>query len=584
MDDFEKVLKFSFLEEAEQMLSGCEQSFLLLEGAPDDSSIIDKIFRLAHSFKGSAGVAGFEDLSSFAHHLESLLEKIKSGRHKVDKATVNLLLRANDELNSMVCSLRADLNRRFTIEPFIADIQAVLNSTQMAAQAAVADEPQISLSHDAEKSADSGFHLFADSSPTPAPASKPPVSGKDSPPASPNTVALDESIRVNLRRIDELVNDVGELVILQTVLYEHRHLVPSDLLQKTISHLEKITRKIQDSSMSLRMVPLSQTFQKMQRIVRDTSQLLDKKMRLKTFGDDTEIDKTVLDLLSDPLVHLVRNAVDHGIESAADREASGKPAEGTVTLKAYHLGEHIVVEISDDGRGLDKDKLISKAERLGLINPGSVRTEQEAYQLIFKSGFSTKEAVTSISGRGVGMDVVKTNVEQIHGRIEVESTLGKGSCFRILLPLTLAIIDGMVVATGDQRYVIPITAIQESLLPGPDDITFAAQRGHYLNVRGQTIPLFRLSQILGQKPAADQAMNGIAVVGKGKGGVSFAVLVDDIISQQQIVIKRLGDELHGLAGLSGAAILGDGKAALIIDFAELINATKSNKSVRKEAA
>ncbi|MFW7380204.1 MAG: chemotaxis protein CheA [Oligoflexus sp.] len=571
MDEFEKQLKLIFLDEAEQMLNECEQNFLQLETNPSDLSVIERIFRVAHSFKGSAGVAGFEDLSKFAHHLESFLVKLKTSNLPANPHVIDILLRANDEMTNMIHSLKANLDQRFPIDEFIATIDA----TDISAHPTSTDENP-TFEGDSNNYSDqheNSINQFTEQIEIKTSANK--TQNQENP-------SIDENIRVNLRRIDELVNDVGELVILQTVLYEHRHLISSNLLQRTVTHLEKITRKIQDTSMSLRMVPIKQTFQKMQRIIRDTAQQLHKNIVLETTGENTEIDKTILDMLSDPLSHLIRNACDHGIESPEERQNNNKSVNGKIALRAFQRGEHIIVEIEDDGRGLNRQKIIDKAVNLGIIESAENLDDSQVHKLIFMPGFSTQENLTSISGRGVGMDVVKTNVDQMQGSIEIESSLGRGTCFRILLPLTMAIIDGMIVTANEHRYVIPIAAISESLHAQKADISYISGQGHFLSLRGETIQLFVLSEVLGNRRRESQITDGIAIIGKGKNGRPFSILVDDIISQQQIVIKRLGDELVGLPGFSGAAILGDGKAALIIDLANLIS-THSQKHQHKFA-
>ncbi len=581
MSDFETQLKLTFLEEAQELLEGCEQSFMDLESESCNKSVLTKIFRLAHSFKGSAGAAGFEDLMHLAHHLESLLVKLTEGKLTVSPHIVSLLLRSNDQLRRMVSELRNDVTCRIPIQCWIDEIQMaeeyqeLINSTPTESEkeaAAGANKPA-ALSHP-------GFEIFSDDSPTfspklaiaPTPAEKIPVH------------AAEESIRVNLRRIDSLVNDVGELVILQTTLYQYRTSIESPFIQKTIAHLEKITRQIQDTAMGLRLVSIKPTFQKMQRIVRDSAQALDKKIILETHGEETEIDKTVLDILADPLVHLIRNAVDHGIETCEDRIAAGKKPEGLVVLNAFNQGDKLIIEIRDDGKGLDTVKLLAKARAIGLVSATANPSLHEIYQLIFASGFSTKDAVTSLSGRGVGMDVVKTHIEQVKGTIDIQSEVGKGTTFRIILPLSMALIDGMIIRAGGQRYVIPITAVVESLQPREENLDYVTGRGYYLNLRGKTLPVYRLTEMF-KSAEGPELTQSIAIVGQTSHGESFALIVEDIIGQQQIVVKALGPELQNVAGLTGAAILGDGRAALILDIAELVQgAARSHTSATRRLA
>lgn len=414
--------------------------------------------------------------------------------------------------------------------------------------------------------------------PAPAPVAAPASAAKpDAPKAA--AAAEDESVRVSLKRLESLVNFVGELVILQTVLNQQRHLIDNPLLTRTISQLAKITKDIQDLSMSLRMVPLKQTFQKMQRIVRDTSKALKKEINFTISGEQTEIDKTVVEQLGDPLVHLVRNAVDHGVESAEERIAAGKSPVGNISLEAFHKGGQIVIEVKDDGKGLNAEKLKSIAIQKGIIKPDAVLTTEECWKLIFAAGFSTKTEVTEVSGRGVGMDVVRTNIEKnLHGEIQLYSEIGKGSTMRIILPLTLAIIDGMVVRSAEERYVVPLGHVHESLQPSPEDVHTVTGLGEVLSLRGEELPLIRLSTMLGRsKGVPKKASECIAIVVRAS-EKPFSVLVDDIIGQQQIVIKQLGAEIRSLKGVSGSAILGDGRAALILDLTELANRGSSKRA------
>jgi two-component system chemotaxis sensor kinase CheA len=412
-----------------------------------------------------------------------------------------------------------------------------------------------------------------------------PPTGPVAPPTGPVTKAeakkpaqganTDESIRISLARLEKLLNFVGEMVILQSMLREQAWSTNPQNLRKTVHQLSKVTKEVQDISMSLRMIPLKQTFQKMQRIVRDTSSILGKKVNFVITGEETELDKTVLENLGDPLVHLVRNAVDHGIESGEARKAAGKPEAGTVNLSAYHQSGSLIIDVQDDGGGLDAQKLQKKAVEKGLLKPGANLSEKDAFQLIFAPGFSTKAEATDISGRGVGMDVVRTNIEALQGDIQIDSTLGKGTRFRIRLPLTLAIIDALQVISGGERYVIPLAQVHESIRPPKNDLHVAAGLNEIFSLRGEHLPLYRLSGLLGKNTKGPDPWDAIAVVVRS-GEHPFAVLVDDIVCQSQVVTKKLGAEHAGLAGFSGSAILGDGRPALILELSELITRKSSN--------
>ena len=596
MSDFETELKNDFLDEAAGLLEDSEQGFLNLESSKDDPSIMEALFRLAHNLKGSARAVGFEELAHFTHQMESLFLKLKNKELQIDRPIIDLLLRANDMVKISVQALKQDFGAKMDAAILLAEIAVYLNGGGGGHAAAAStnegpSEEDLALlrAMDAETSPEALAIARGEtppSAPEPAasalvpgpvtelkiPAGSDQASKKDgeSPAAAARKAAPEEeNIRVSVKKLERLVNDVGELVILQTVLDQHRTEIASPLLQRTISQLSKIAKELQDNSLSLRMIPLKQTFSKMQRIVRDTSQALNKDMRLVLEGEETELDKTVVEQLGDPLVHMIRNSVDHGVETPEERRQIGKNPQGTIHLKAYHRGGHVVIEVRDDGKGLDAEKLRLKAIEKGIVRPEQEMTKAACHHLIFAAGFSTKAVVTDISGRGVGMDVVKTSIEKLQGRIELDTELGKGTTFRIFLPLTLAIIDGMVVEAQRARYVVPMTQVFESLRPTENQVHFVTGLGEILHLRGENLPLYRLENILRRSAGTQRLADCVALVVRS-GDKPFSVLVDDIVAQQQIVIKRLGSELSGLKGFGGSAILGDGKPALILDLNELI--------------
>lgn len=588
MDDLDKEMKVSFIDEARQLLEAAEQCFLDLEGATDNPEIIEQIFRLAHNMKGTSRAVGFGEVAEFTHQLENLLLRIKEGKMSVDNETVDLLLACNDHLKHMVDGLSLDLEAKFDSRELIERIVAKLEGRSAAkTDAAPAQEAHAEPDNSHAANFKPGIEMVEDEPhpldhtaqfPNPQAAqAAPSVAGggggggaKKTPPA--NQQQMDESIRVSLSRLEKLSNFIGELVILQTVLNQHRAEIPSQLLQRTVQQLGKLSKEIQDISMSLRMIPLKQTFAKLQRIVRDTSKALNKEVELKLMGETTEVDKTVLEQVSDPLVHIVRNAIDHGLEMPSERVQVGKSAVGNVKIHAFHQGNNLVIEVTDDGKGIDPKKLLRKATEKGIVKPGTTMSDSDAIMLIFHPGFSTKDQVSEISGRGVGLDVVKTNVERLGGQVVLESEVGHGSVFRIFLPLTLAIIDGMVVQCADERYVVPIAMVHETVQPKKEDIHYVTGKGDMLNLRGQVLPLVRLSSLLkvgtGGKKEREPS-ESIAIIVNSRKHV-FAVLVDDILRQQQIVIKKLGAEIRVQKGLTGSAILGDGKPSLILDLNDLM--------------
>ncbi len=380
------------------------------------------------------------------------------------------------------------------------------------------------------------------------------------------------SIRVSTEKIDELMNTVGELVITQSMLTQLGTKVSGPVaehLRSGLAQLERNMRELQESVMRVRMLPISFVFSRFPRMVRDLSQRLGKQVDLKVTGEQTELDKTVLEKIGDPLVHLVRNSVDHGIEMPDVRVAAGKSPTGTVMLEAYHKGGNITIEVGDDGGGLNKDRILEKARARGLVNPNDALTDEQTYELIFLAGFSTAEQTTDISGRGVGMDVVRRNIKELGGTIEVRSQAGKGSRFIITLPLTLAIVDGQSVAVGTETYIVPLITIIESLQLKPDMVNRVAGQGEVFWFREEYVPVVRLHEIFGLRPRTTQLHEGLIMVVEGE-GKRVGLFVDDLLGQQQVVIKSLETNFRRVDGVSGATILGDGAVALILDVPGLI--------------
>ena len=386
-------------------------------------------------------------------------------------------------------------------------------------------------------------------------------------------VKASSSIRVDTGKIDALINMVGELVITQSMLSlvgEHFQIAKLDQLKNGLSQLERHTRELQESVMNIRMLPISFVFSRFPRLAHDISSKLGKKIELKLVGENTEVDKTVVELLSDPLVHLVRNSLDHGIEMPDVRSAAGKPETGTVVLEAYHRGGNIVIEVRDDGKGLDKEKLRAKAIEKGLISSDAVLNDKQCYELIFMPGFSTAEQLTDISGRGVGMDVVRRNIQALGGNIELISELGKGSTIAIHLPLTLAILDGQSIAVGDETYILPLGAIIESLNIKEELVNRVVGKGETFLLRGRYLPIIRLHNIFKvPHPKATRLTDGLLVVVEGQ-GERYGLFVDDLLGQQQVVIKSLEANYRRIEGVSAATILGDGSVALILDIPGLV--------------
>lgn len=379
-------------------------------------------------------------------------------------------------------------------------------------------------------------------------------------------------IKIDTLKLDELFDSVGEMVIAQNFLSENEELrqLNSSLLNRMVDNLNKITKLIQKRVMGLRMVPVHDTFEKMKRVVRDASKKVGKDIEFVIEGEDTEVDKTMVDLLSDPLIHIIRNAIDHGIESAQDRQASGKHPKGCVTLRAFHKGGNIGIEVRDDGKGIDRAKVLSKAIEQGIVDESEELSDQQVYALIMQAGFSTADTISDISGRGVGLDVVRSSIEKLHGKIEIDSQKGSGSVFTIWLPLTLAIIDGMLVKSGETTYILPTLSVLESFTPVNEIVHTIQGEGEFVNLRGEMIPIMRLNRLLDINDSMPSASESILVTLESEYG-KYALLIDQLVGRQQVVIKSLGKALKKLRGISGGAIMGNGDIALILNVDDLPN-------------
>ncbi len=590
MDDFEKELKVGFLDEAGQAVADVEQCFLAMESDPQNQDNLNKIFRLAHNLKGSSKAVGFSEFGAFTHEFESFILKIKNGELVATPAIISLLLRANDFILHMIDSLKQNLDAQFDFQGLLEEMKSPSvdsGSSEVVQEQEVIQEDPTAVEFEAVESASeaaieseleqAAAPAIQEASETfvppveaiPIPAPQAPLAAPQAPRTQSSTSNVEESLRVSLSKVESLINFVGEMVILQSVLKEQAHKTGEARLIKTVHHLEKVSKEIQDTSMSLRMTPVKPTFQKMTRIVRDTAQALGKDVQLLLEGEDTELDKTVLEKINDPLVHLIRNAVDHGIESSKEkRQAQNKPLRGTVILKAYHQSGRLIIEVKDDGGGLNPEILIQKARSKGILKEGVEVKDKDAFQLIFAPGFSTKEQVTDVSGRGVGMDVVKTNIHEIGGEIQIDSTLNQGTTFRIILPLTLAILDAMVISYSDSRFVLPMNHVYETIPTKDHQVQATTSLGDVILLRGENLRIFRLGDFFGLK--SQKKLEDLITIVIRSGPEPFALAVDDILGQFQVVQKQLGPELQGMKGVGGSTILGDGKPALILEPVDLV--------------
>ena len=577
-----------FYSEALDHLQQIEAALLVLDQQPDDPEALNSMFRSFHTFKGNAGFLGLVPMQSLAHEVESLLDLARNGELRLTPVIVTEILKSRDALQALTQQVAVALEKG-EIPKEIVPVAHLMHSVKRLAQAsvsgAVEDAPVPSSQAPQPIAAPSPA---PDSAPMPAPAVAPfptaaPVVAPPASSAAPGAAAAENhgstkvaggpTVRVNTEKLDSLMDVVGELVIVQSQLIESARVlsVEGSPLHRNVVQLSRIAKELQHTAMSLRMIPIKQTFQKMERLARDLANSFGKKVHFTVSGEDTELDRTVVEEIGDPLVHMVRNALDHGLESPAQRVASGKSESGTVHLYAYHQGSNIVIELKDDGRGIDPERIYKKAVEKGLIVPGAQLSREETYNLIFAPGFSTAEKVTSVSGRGVGMDVVKRNIEKLRGKIEITSEVGHGSTFKIKLPLTMAIIDGLIVRVGTDKFILPSTSVQMALRPSRESISTVHGGSEVLELRGRILPIHRLHRRFGIPCDAQQPWEGIVVLVEHSGKVS-ALMVDEMVSKQEVVIKNLGAYMQGLSGVAGGAILGDGNIALILDPVSLLQA------------
>jgi two-component system, chemotaxis family, sensor kinase CheA len=662
----------TFFEEAAEHTATIEQMLLAVEDASDRRDVLDGIFRAAHSIKGASGVFGLTAVMQFTHGLESVLDRLREGTLACDRATIDLLLTANDVLKELLEAAQTNDAPPDRMTPILDALNALVgappdahpvvsaNVEASATQgvrirfrpsadilrqgldplvlirelaelgelvsidvdtaglpAADAFEPETCylawtfvLHTSASVSAVRDVFLFAEDgaeldveplaqstalTPDSSDSSIAATSTMTTPAVSANDVpsngeerrapgdrrrSLDgASLRVPTQKVDRLIDLVGEICIAQSIVTNLIDaFTPGRLgqLRDAVALLERNTRELQERVMGIRMVPIGGVFSRFPRLVRDVAAGLAKDVRVEMIGEDTELDKVVVERIGDPLTHLVRNAVDHGLEPPDVRLAAGKPAEGLIRLGAYTRGGAVVIEVEDDGRGLDVEKIRAKAVAQGLITATQAQTltTEALHQLIFEPGFSTAAAVSDLSGRGVGMDVVKRNVEELNGTVTIDSRAGRGTCVRISLPLTLAIMDGQSLAIGDTVYVLPLTAIVESLRPKRGDVTTVLGTGEVVRVRGDAVPLVRLHRHLGVTPIHEDPCNGIVVLVEHHGRRA-ALLVDELRGQHQVVIKSLDANYRRVDGVMGATIMGDGSVALILDAPGLLRMSES---------
>lgn len=609
-----RELLVEFRSEALDHLVQIEAALLTLDENPEDKDALNSIFRSFHTIKGVSGFLQLKPMHVLTHEVESLLDMARNGDLLLNPTIITAILQSRDAVQMMVNQMSLALDKGVLPEEVVPVSHLIAQVKSMAANGGRAEhtaavpsmQPAVEAHSgaqapsqvktgtkpDSETKLASTIAPFASTTGTSgafdhiigapaqleeakaavAAAVNQPKAGAAAKNGSTGSVGATSTVRVNTEKLDGLMDVVGELVIVQSQLVESARASADEnsALQRNVAQLGRITKDLQHTAMSLRMVPVKPTFQKMERLARDLARDFGKKVSYVSIGEETEVDRTVVEEIADPLVHMVRNSLDHGLESPAERTAKGKPESGRLELKAYHQGSNIIIELSDDGKGIDPEKILAKAVKLGLANTGQQYEKEEILNFIFLPGFSTAEKVTAVSGRGVGMDVVRRNIEKLRGKVEIESTVGVGTVFRIKLPLTMAIIDGLVVRVGHDRFILPSTSVQMALRPGKELFTTVHGRGEVMDHRGRILPLYRLHRRFGIPGAVESPSEGIVVIVESNDRVA-ALLVDEMVSKQEVVIKTLGAFMQGLLGVSGGAILGDGGIALILDPASLLS-------------
>ena len=568
VSDEDVPLILDFITESAEHIESAEAGLLELENKSDDKDTINRIFRGFHTIKGMAGFLNLAEIGSLAHSAENILGLARDGKLILGGDNTDIVFESMDMMKKMITELKNSIEAGKPITPrkglpeLLAKLQASAEGTSVPVkkpEANPADSAPASRIANQDEQLEKTLTTEYEQKRSIAPEKK--------------IHSGDEKIKVSTTRLDNLINMVGELVIAQLMVSEevNKSSAIEHQLNSKVAHQSKIVRELQELSLSMRMVPISGVFQKMARVVRDLTHKAGKNVEFTTVGEDTELDRSIVDKIADPLVHMVRNSVDHGIEPEQERTKSGKNPTGKIELRAFHQAGNIVIEIQDDGKGLDKERILKKAVENGIVETGHELTDDEIYKLIFHAGLSTAQKITNVSGRGVGMDVVRKNVESLQGRIDISTAMGQGTTFTIRMPLTLAIIDGQVIKVGENnRYIIPINSIKQSLRPTRRQLSTVQNRGLMAEVQDELIPIIRLYSLFGVTPITEDPAESLLVVVEDDGRKS-CLLVDELLGQQQVVIKSLGDGLGKVKGISGGAIMGDGKVSLILDIPGLID-------------
>ncbi len=561
-----------FIVESREHLVNIEAQVLTLEREPFDSEALNAVFRGFHTIKGLAGFLELWEVQKLAHEVETVLDRARNSEWTINPAGIDVILESSDYLRRWLVHMEASLHQEASEAPprdeaLLARVTRLGSEPSAAEPAGLASLAAAVSIHEEKGDAKPPVEALPIGAGASEKVNEPVISPQAA--AAPASGRRQETmaVKVDTAKLDYLVDMAGEMVIAESLVRHDQELaaLKNPLLHRKIAHLTRITAELQKTAMAMRLVPIGPLFRRMARLVRDLSRQFGKQVEMETQGDEIELDRTIVEELADPLMHMVRNALDHGIGTPAERQAAGKPAAARLLLKANHQAGQVVIEITDDGRGLNRAKIVEKAVQKGLIASAEGLSDSEVYNLIFQPGFSTAAQVTNVSGRGVGMDVVRRHIEKLRGRIEIRSTVGEGATFLLKLPLTLAIIDGLVVGVGQERYILPLFAVREMFRPTAETIWTVQQRAEMALVRGSLLPVVRLYRIFHVQPKNEDPLAGVLVVAEVE-GQRFCVLVDELIGKQEVVIKSLGETFKGVTGVAGGAILGDGRVGLILDL------------------
>ena len=586
-----------FISESKEHLEAANSQLLALEADHANREALNSVFRAFHTMKGIAGFLGLEEISQLAHDTENLLDRVRKEELEMSETIMDVSFEGLDMMLRLIDAVRHSLESGTDLARQ-SDLPALLDRVRILARGGKIDAgprrklgdllvedgaispavlaQAIRMQEGDEAGRKLGTILVEEHQVPPGKVIQ--ALQKQLPEGDARqAMQVKETIRIDYDRLESMINTIGEMVLAESMISQDEFILKasSEALGKKVYNLRMVTRKLQELGTSIRMVPVAGTFQKMARLVRDLSRKSGKQINFQTKGDETELDRAFVDKIGDPLVHMIRNAVDHGIEPPAARVAAGKDAAGLVELRAFHEGGNIHVEIRDDGRGLNKEAIVAKAIERGIMTPDERLSDNEIYNLIFLPGFSTAKAVTEVSGRGVGMDVVKRNIEELRGYVQITSQPGQGTRFKIILPLTLALIDGMVVRVGKERYIFPVLSVVESLRPAAGVVNSIVGKGEMVSLRNRQVPLFRLSRIFGVQTAVNDPTQALVVIVEHEGRQA-GLLVDDLVGMQQTVVKSLGSTFTHGAGFSGGAIMADGQVGLIVDVPSVLKIARGD--------